>query len=142
MLGVFEVAIGIADLEVGQLATFDRMFEGIRTALKSSVQSSIQVAEGNLDDDFAVRVLKALFLVKYYRQFKPTLHNLSVLMLEHFHQDLTALRKKVEEALNRLESETYIQRNGDVYDFLTDEEKDIEDEIKNTGWTFLKFQKK
>ena len=32
-------------------------------------------------------------------------------MLEHFHQDLTALRKKVEEALNRLESETYIQRN-------------------------------
>ena len=133
MLGVFrEVAIGIADLEVGQLATFDRMFEGIRTALKSSVQSSIQVAEGNLDDDFAVRVLKALFLVKYYRQFKPTLHNLSVLMLEHFHQDLTALRKKVEEALNRLESETYIQRNGDVYDFLTDEEKDIEEEIKNT----------
>jgi len=133
MLGVFrEVAIGIADLEVGQLATFDRMFEGIRTALKGSVQTSIQVAEGNLDDDFAVRVLKALFLVKYYRQFKPTLHNLSVLMLEHFHQDLTALRKKVEEALNRLESETYIQRNGDVYDFLTDEEKDIEEEIKNT----------
>jgi hypothetical protein len=53
-------------------------------------------------------------------------------MLEHFRQDLTALRKKVEEALNRLESETYIQRNGDVYDFLTDEEKDIEEEIKNT----------
>ena len=133
MLGVFrEVAIGIADLEVGQLATFDRMFEGIRTALKGSVQTSIQVAEGNLDDEFAVRVLKALFLVKYYRQFKPTLHNLSVLMLEHFHQDLTALRKRVEGALNRLESETYIQRNGDVYDFLTDEEKDIEEEIKNT----------
>lgn len=133
MLGVFrEVAIGIADLEVGQLATFDRMFEGIRTALKGSVQTSIQVAEGNLDDEFAVRVLKALFLVKYYRQFKPTLHNLSVLMLEHFHQDLTSLRKRVEGALNRLESETYIQRNGDVYDFLTDEEKDIEEEIKNT----------
>ena len=133
MLGVFrEVAIGIADLEVGQLATFDRMFEGVRTALKGSVQTSIQVAEGNLEDEFAVRVLKALFLVKYYRQFKPTLHNLSVLMLENFHQDLTALRKRVQEALNRLENETYIQRNGDVYDFLTDEEKDIEEEIKNT----------
>lgn len=133
MLGVFrEVAIGIADLEVGQLATFDRMFEGIRTALKGSVQTSIQVAEGNLDDEFAVRVLKALFLVKYYRQFKPTLHNISVLMLDHFHQDLTALRKQVEEALNLLETETYIQRNGEIYDFLTDEEKDIEEEIKNT----------
>lgn len=133
MLGVFrEVAIGIADLQVGQLATFDRMFEGIRTALKGSVQTSIQLAEGNLDDEFAVRVLKALFLVKYFRQFKPTLHNISVLMLEHFNEDLGALRKRVEAALNRLESETYIQRNGDVYDFLTDEEKDIEEEIKNT----------
>ena len=76
MLGVFrEVAIGIADLEVGQLATFDRMFEGIRPPQKLC-PILIQVAEGNLEDDFAVRVLKALFLVKYYRQFKPTLHNL------------------------------------------------------------------
>ena len=38
----------------------------------------------------------------------------------------------MQEALNLLEQQTYIQRNGEVYEFLTDEEKDIEQEIKNT----------
>ncbi|MDB3929304.1 BREX system P-loop protein BrxC [Paracoccaceae bacterium] len=133
MLGVFrEVVMEIADLELGQLATFDLMFSGIRTALKSSVQTSIQIAEGNLGNDFAVRVLKVLFLVKYYRQFKPTLHNICVLMLDRFDQDISQLRKSVEEALNLLELQTYIQRNGEIYEFLTDEEKDVEEEIKNT----------
>ena len=110
MLGVFkEVVMEIADLELGQLATFDLMFSGIRTALKSSVQTSIQIAEGNLENDFAVRILKVLFLVKYYRQFKPTLHNICVLMLDRFDQDVSKLRKSVEEALNLLELQTYIQ---------------------------------
>ena len=133
MLGVFkDVLIKIADLELGQLATFDLMFLGIRTALKSSVQSAITIAEENLRDDFAVRVLKVLFLVKYYRQFKPTLHNISILMIDSFKQDISKLKKEVEEACLLLETQTYIQRNGEIYDFLTSEEKDIEEEIKNT----------
>ena len=85
MLGVFqEVAKTLADRPVGGLATFDLMFEGIRTALKSSVQQSVQIAERNLDDAFAVRVLKALFLVKYVKEFKPTVRNISILLLSEF----------------------------------------------------------
>lgn len=133
MLGVFrEVAMAIDNEPVGQLATFDRMFEGIRGALKSAIQSAINNAERHLGDDYAVRVLKALFLVKYVKEFKATLRNLSVLMLERFGEDLPAQRKKLEAALNLLEQQTYIQRNADVYEYLTDEEKDIEEEIKNT----------
>ena len=77
-------------------------------------------------------MLKALFLVKYVKEFKPTARNLCVLMLDRFDADLPALRKRVEEALNLLEQQTYIQRNGELYEYLTDEEKDIEQEIKNT----------
>ncbi|MGT2469629.1 BREX system P-loop protein BrxC [Paraburkholderia terrae] len=133
MLGVFrEVAIAIDKEPVGQLATFDRMFEGIRGALKSGIQSAINTAERNLGDGYAVRVLKALFLVKYVKEFKATLRNLSVLMLERFGEDLPAQRKKLEAALSLLEQQTYIQRNGDLYEYLTDEEKDVEEEIKNT----------
>lgn len=133
MLGVFrEVAMAIDNEPVGQLATFDRMFEGIRGALKSAIQSAINNAERHLGDPYAVRVLKALFLVKYVKEFKATLRNLSVLMLERFGEDLPAQRKKLEAALNLLEQQTYIQRSGDVYEYLTDEEKDIEEEIKNT----------
>ena len=132
MLGVFQqVAIHISDHELGQLATFDLMFEGIRSALKSQIQHGVLMAEKHLDNLYAIRVLKALFLVKYVKEFKPTVRNLCVLMLDEFNQNLPALIKKLEEALNLLEQQTYIQRNGDQYEFLTDEEKDIEEEIKN-----------
>lgn len=133
MLGVFQqVAIQIGDHEIGQLATFDLMFEGIRTALKSNIQRAIIQAENHLDGPFAIRLLKTLFLVKYVKEFKPTVRNLCVLMLDGFNQDLPDLRKRVEEALSLLEQQTYVQRNGELYEYLTDEEKDVEQEIKST----------
>lgn len=134
MLGVFqEVAKSLADQPVGGLATFDLMFEGIRTALKSSVQQSIQIAEKDIEDidPFAVRVLKALFLVKYVKEFKPTVRNISILLLSEFDADQVQQLRKIEEALSRLERATLIQRNGEVYEFLTNEEKDVEAEIKS-----------
>ncbi|SDH54949.1 hypothetical protein SAMN04487926_105254 [Paraburkholderia steynii] len=133
MLGVFQqVAIEIGDHGIGQLATFDLMFEGIRTALKSNIQRAVIQAERHLDGRFAIRLLKTLFLVKYVKEFKPTVRNLCVLMLDGFNQDLPALKKCVEEALSLLEQQTYLQRNGELYEYLTDEEKDVEQEIKNT----------
>lgn len=131
MLGVFqEVAVRLAELPVGGLATFDQMFEGIRTALKSNVQQSILIAEKNLGDEFATRILKALFLVKYVKGFKPTARNVAVLMLDRFDTDLTKHKRRVDEALSLLEQNTYIQRNSELFEFLTDEEKDVEQEIK------------
>ncbi|TYT75599.1 BREX system P-loop protein BrxC [Desulfobotulus mexicanus] len=133
MLAVFQqVAIHIGNHLPGELATFDLMFEGIRTALKARIQQPVQQAEIHLGHPFGVRILKALFLVKYVKEFKPSIRNLSVLMLKGFDQDLSSLKKEIEEALNLLEQQTYIQRNGDLYAYLTDEEKDIEEEIKNT----------
>ncbi len=133
MLGVFQQVVKlIAGQEVGRLATFDFMFEGIRTSLKSQIQRAILTGEAHLENPFAIRVLKALFLLKYVREFKATVRNICILMVDRFDQDLPALRKQVEEALNLLEQQTYIQRSGELYEFLTDEEKDIEQEIKNT----------
>jgi len=133
MLGVFQqVAIEIKGGELGELATFDQMFEGIRTALKTAIQQSILKAEKNLDNKFAIRLLKALFLVKYVKEFKTTIRNLCILMHDSFERDISSLRIEIEEALNLLEKETYIQRNGDFFEYLTDEEQDIEQEIKNT----------
>ncbi len=133
MLGVFqEVAKKMVDQPVGGLATFDLMFEGIRSVLKSAVQQSIHIAEKEIRDidPFAVRVLKALFLVKYVKEFKPTVRNLGILLLSEFDTDQGKQRRKIEEALSFLERNTLIQRNGEVYEFLTNEEKDVEAEIK------------
>ena len=93
------------------------MYAGISSVLNSFIQSSIQVAEQNLGDDFAVRILKTLFLVKYYTQFKPTLHNITILMLESFDQDVGNLKQRIEEALGLLEQQTYIQKNGELFEF-------------------------
>lgn len=136
MLGVVqEVATGLADQPLGTLASFDQMFEGIRASLKSANQRAILGAENARDSGklspLAVRLLKALFLVKYVDSFKATPRNLTVLVYDLFGTDLTQLGKDVVEALNTLEAQTYIQRNGDLYDYLTNEEQKIEQEIKD-----------
>jgi hypothetical protein len=132
MLGVVQqVAKDIGNVQVGTLATFDHMFAGIRASLKSAAQRSIDVAERNLDNQLAIRLLKALFLVKYVESFQSTPRNLTVLVYDHFGLDLPALAEDVKEALTLLEAQTYVQRNGTVYEYLTNEEQVIEEEIKN-----------
>ncbi len=134
MLGVFqEVAKKLTDMPVGQFATFDLMFDGIETALKSAAHQSIQIAKKQVEqiDPFAVRVLKALFLVKYVKEFKATVRNIAILLLGDLDADMAAQRRQIEAALNTLESATLIQRNGEMYEFLTNEEKDVEAEIKS-----------
>ena len=123
------------DSNVGtSLIPYDVMYDGLKDLLKENFKRSIDLAENNIvDNPFAIRVLKALLLVKYLqREFKPTAHNLRVLLLTSFNDNPAELVEKTEEALNRLTKETYIQRNGDQYDFLTNEEKDVEEEIKQT----------
>jgi hypothetical protein len=138
MLGVVQqVAKDIGNVGVGRLATFDNMFAGIRASLKAAAQNSILRAERDLPNPesivtkLAVRLLKALFLVKYVESFQATPRNLTVLVYDRFGLDLPALSEEVKEALTLLESQTYVQRNGNVYEYLTNEEQEIEQEIKN-----------
>lgn len=137
MLGVVqEVAKLIGGEHVGYLATFDQMFAGISAALKSAAQSAILQAEKHLPDPdsdvtiLANRLLRALFLVKYVDTFKATPRNLTVLVYDRFGLDLTSLGALVQEALNLLETQSYVQRNGNLYEYLTNEEQEIEKEIK------------
>jgi hypothetical protein len=133
MLGVFQQVIrAISAKDDKAIVSFDMMFEGIRKELRGEIQSSIILAENNLESLFAISILKALFLVKYYSNFKTTKRNISVLMIDKINIDLQKHDKNIEEALNILENQNYVHRNGDVYEFLTNDEKDVEVEIKNT----------
>ncbi|WP_409028945.1 BREX system P-loop protein BrxC [Gracilimonas sediminicola] len=134
MLGVFqEVLKALDDFSERNLISFDQLFEGLRSTMRTEVQNSIIVAERNLSaHPLAIRILKALFLVKYYDSFKSTIRNISVLLLNDLDENPNEHQRKVEEALNLLEQQNYVQRQGDVYEFLTDVEKDIQEEIKST----------
>ena len=132
MLGVVQqVTKDIGTSEVGSLATFDQMFEGIRDSIKSAARSAIDLAEHQLENKLAIQLLKTLFLVKYVESFHATARNLTVLVYDRFGLDLPALEEAVKEALTLLETQTYVQRKGNVYEYLTDEEQKIEAEIKN-----------
>ena len=134
MLGVFQQVIQkVEKQDEKSLVSFDLMFEGIRNELKGEIQSSVILAEKNLKNTFAIQVLKVLFLVKYFSNFKTTKRNIAVLLINNINVDVPEHNKAVEEALNTLENQNYAQRNGEVYEFLTDAEKDVEEEIKSTN---------
>ena len=134
MLGVFqEVLKDQGGFDDRSLISFDQLFEGLRATMRTEVQNSIIVAENQLSTNpLAIRILKALFMVKYYDSFKTTLRNVSVLLLNHLDIHPNMHEKEIEDALNLLEQQNYVQRHGDVYEFLTDVEKDIKEEIKST----------
>ena len=133
MLAVFqEVAKQLIHQEVSALASFDLMFDGISASIRGDFQTSVRQAERQLDNPIAKRILKALFLLKWVREFKATPRNIAILLIDKPDVDIAAHEKAVREALNLLEAQSYLQRNGEFYEFLTDMEKDIEVEIKNT----------
>lgn len=118
------------DVARGDLVPFDAMFEGLRDELKSEVFSAISTAEDHFPDPLGVRVLKALLLVKYNEGFKATPKNLRVLLYGGFSEDAAELEEHISKVLRELDAQTYIRRNGDAYEYLTDDEKDVEEDIK------------
>ena len=52
-------------------------------------------------------------------------------MISNIKEDRLELNSKVDKSLKRLQEQTLIQKNGEIYSFLTNEEQDINREIKN-----------
>jgi len=133
MLAVFqEVAKTVRLQDVGHLATFDLMYDGISASIRGDMQTTIKMAERQLGEGLPIRILKSLFLLKWVREFKATPRNVAILLIDRPDLDIRAHEKAVLKALAELESQSYLQRNGDLFEFLTDTEKDIEVEVKNT----------
>lgn len=121
----------VALQDVGVLVPLDRFYPSIESFLDTAVKKTIDQAKDNPSlEEFDVRLLRVLFLIRYVEEIKGNVDNLVTLCMEEMDADRLALRRKIEESLGRLEKETLIGRNGDVYFFLTNEERDINREIK------------
>ena len=64
-------------------------------------------------------------------QSRRTVDNLSTLCLDRIDADKLALKRQIEASLNRLERQNLVSRNGDQWFFLTNEERDVSQEIKS-----------
>lgn len=133
LLGAYQqVAVDYMDKDTNILIPFSAFYKTIETFLDSSIRSVIIHAEKNDNlNEFDVEVLKLLFLIKYVKEIKTNIENLSTLLVSEIDADKLELKKKVQESLNRLIRETLVQKNGDEYIFLTNDEQDVNKEIKN-----------
>ncbi|MET4791657.1 hypothetical protein ABIF64_003835 [Bradyrhizobium japonicum] len=133
MLDAFQSAAKTASQkEVGILVPLYDFYPSIESFLDTIVKKTIDQAASNPSlQPFDIKLLQVLFLIRYVDEMKGNVDNLVTLCLELMDGDRFALRRRIEESLGRLERETLISRNGDVYTFLTNEERDINKEIKN-----------
>ena len=74
-----------------------------------------------------------LYLIRYIDDIPSNLDNIVILMADDIRVDKIIMREAVRGCLDRLMSQNYIGRTGDTYNFLTDEEQDIQREIRDTN---------
>lgn len=123
---------GRGNEEIGAIVPYDAFYNPMIDFI-DAVHKEVIYKAGKNDhlDAFDVRVLKALFLVKYVRDFKATLDNITTLLVDSLTEDRNDLKKTVARSLDKLERETLVQKNLDIYEFLTDQEQDVNRSIKN-----------
>jgi len=104
-----------------------------------SIESFIDgVAKRSIDEaplnpalqPFDAKLLQAMFLIRYIPDIiKPNVDNLATLCVDQIDADKLALKRKIQESLARLEQQRLVSRNGDLWFFLTNEERDVAREI-------------
>lgn len=133
MLALFkESAMRVMNEETGTIVPFHMFYDALEQFLDHSHKGVISRALDNdyLNPDhgeecFDVNVLKTLFMIKYVKEIKANIENITSLMVDHMDNDRMELSQKVEDALKRLIRQTLVQKNGDIYVFLTNEEQEI-----------------
>lgn len=124
-----------ANSEVPDVLEFSQFFDSLRPYFQPKVIFEIIQAERQYaDNPLAIKLLKTLFLIKYVKSFKPILGNVAILLVPTLNPDfqIDAFKKDIKINLEELEQKTYIRKNGNNYEYLTDLEKDVDNEIKNT----------
>lgn len=140
MLAMFkESAVDYKDCEMGAIIPFYAFYDALENFLDHSHRGVIIRAYNNdvinpehKDKVFAVDVLKVLFMIKYVdKVVVANVDNITSLMAYDVDNDRIALKERVEDALKVLMRQNLVQKNGDIYVFLTDEEQEINREIES-----------
>lgn len=138
MLSAFqESAQSIQDRPCTALVPFWRFFDTISKDLDHGIIQVVDRCQRAAEDGAGVQpqdveVLKLLYLIRYVNDVKPTAGNIAILMADDIDVNTRDLRERVKESLDRLVRQNYVARQGDCYNFLTDEEQDIARAIRET----------
>src|SRR5690606_13859330 len=129
MLSAFkEAALRYKDSTEGSLIPFYAFYDTIKEFLNPAISRVIEGAYENpalSDEEFNIDLLKVLFMIKYIKELPGNIDNIATLMVTHMDEDKLILKEKIKASLRKLISQTLIQKHGENYIFLTDEEQDI-----------------
>ncbi|WP_374657161.1 BREX system P-loop protein BrxC [Inhella sp.] len=133
MLDAFQTAaVGNGEQGIEALVPLHDFYPSIESFLDSSVKRAIDHAATNPAlEPWDIKLLRALFLIRYADAVKATVDNLATLCLDQVDADKLALKRQIQESLARLERQNLVSRNGDLWFFLTNEERDVSQEIKS-----------
>lgn len=142
LLAAFQsAAMQVCTEGLDTLIPFWRFYAPIEGFLEPAVKRTIEQADDIGLYDYDVQLLKTLFLIRYVDELSSTLDNLVTLTIDRIDADKIALRNQLEGSLRRLEDRMLIARNGEEYLFLTNEEKEIENEIRNVDVEYTTINK-
>ncbi|EKN4688219.1 BREX system P-loop protein BrxC [Yersinia ruckeri] len=143
LLDAFQsAAVQISADGLDSLVPFWRFYSAIESFLEPAVSRTIiQACQSSSLTEFDGKLLKTLFLIRYVDVLKSTLDNLVTLSIDRIDTDKVELRRQIEASLNRLQAEMLISRIDDKFVFLTNEEKEIENEIRNIDIEFTTINK-
>ncbi|ALF10804.1 BREX system P-loop protein BrxC [Parageobacillus thermoglucosidasius] len=147
LLKAFQEAVQLnAEEDSGNLVTLAEFFPSIRNFLETTITRTISRAEDRAKNEEGLKpedvdVLKVLYLIKGIDEIKATPNNIATLLVETIHDERGPLEYRVKESLNRLEQAMFIEKHADgTYSFLSDEEQEINKEIKNVEVNPIKIK--
>ncbi|WP_099159038.1 BREX system P-loop protein BrxC [Virgibacillus ndiopensis] len=137
LLKAFQEAAQLnADENVDNMVTMAEFYPSIRDYLESSITGTIVRAQDRARnqeglEEYDVKVLQVLYLIKGIDEIKSTPSNIATLMVETIYDERQPLEYKIKESLNRLQTAMFIEQHADgSYSFLSDEEQEINREIR------------
>lgn len=132
LLGIFRhTLLQMADRSFGHWVTLDMLLDGIRTGLAPVLQPLLDEADHRLGDPLSLRVFKALFLMRYVSEMKPSVRNLCLLVRDDLTLADEVLHARVSEAIDQLVSLGYAQQIGDTVTCLNGDERELEQNIRS-----------
>lgn len=123
-------AINFMREEIGTVIPLYGFYGVVENYLNPSIKEIIVEAEKNKAiSEFALKVLKTLFLIKYENTLEADGDNIASLMISNLRDSKKEVQEKTKDALASLVEEGFVEKSGKGYVFLTKEEQLINKEI-------------
>ena len=134
-----ETAKNTMNWEVGSFIPFDEFYnnmfqQNLIHKGSKAINPTLRLVK---DDEFAIRVAKVLFMISNLNEkdrlnFKPTLDNLTLLLMKNVDENKMPLRNKIEKVLQNLIRQNMIREEEGSYIFYNEDESELSTIIKNT----------